>query len=84
MGHTQANVWTKRAKVNQKGEDLGRRTMKPTVVGIDVGGKQKGFHAVSFNDGKFLSKTTNLNPDEIDKIQTRVIKEYEKLREKRG
>ena len=39
--------------------------MNSTVVGIDVGGEKKGFHAVSFNDGKFLSKTTNLNPDEI-------------------
>ena len=39
--------------------------MKPTVVGIDVGGKQKGFHAVSLNDGEFLDKTTNLNPAAI-------------------
>lgn len=39
--------------------------MGSTVVGIDVGGKQKGFHAVSLDDGEFLDKTTNLNPAAI-------------------
>ncbi|MBA7646095.1 hypothetical protein ES703_53856 [subsurface metagenome] len=35
------------------------------VVGIDVGDKQKGFHAVSLDDGEFLDKTTNLKPAAI-------------------
>jgi len=39
--------------------------MNPTVVGIDVGGEQKGFHAVALHDGKFLETTINLNPAAI-------------------
>lgn len=39
--------------------------MNPTVVGIDVGGERKGFHAVALHDGKFLDKTKNLNPAAI-------------------
>lgn len=41
------------------------RTINTTVVGIDVGGERKGFHAVLFKDGKFLDKTTNQNPASI-------------------
>jgi predicted nuclease with RNAse H fold len=33
-----------------------------TVVGIDVGGKVKGFHAVALRDGIFVDKTTDDNP----------------------
>ena len=40
-----------------------RKTMGSTVVGIDVGGEKKGFHAVSFNNDKFLGKMKNPNPD---------------------
>jgi len=39
--------------------------MNPTVVGIDVGGEQKGFHAVVLHDGKFLDKTANRDPAAI-------------------
>lgn len=39
--------------------------MGSTVVGIDVGGEKKGFHAVSFNNGKFLDKIKDRNPDVI-------------------
>jgi predicted RNase H-like nuclease len=34
------------------------------VVGIDVGGDRKGFHAVALRDGVF-DKTTSMNPAEI-------------------
>jgi predicted nuclease with RNAse H fold len=33
-----------------------------TVVGIDVGGKVKGFHAVALRDNAFVDKTSNINP----------------------
>jgi len=36
----------------------------PVVVGIDVGGEKKGFHAVALRDGVF-EKATSTNPAEI-------------------
>ena len=36
-----------------------------TVVGIDVGGERKGFHAVALLDGHFVSKKAALDPDVI-------------------
>jgi predicted nuclease with RNAse H fold len=39
--------------------------MNPVVVGIDVGGEQKGFHAVVLHNGMFIDKTTNRNPTAI-------------------
>ena len=36
------------------------------VVGIDVGGEKKGFHAVALQNGVF-QKTTSTNPTEIVK-----------------
>lgn len=33
-----------------------------TVVGIDVGGKRRGFHAVALSDGNFVGKKTDPNP----------------------
>lgn len=33
----------------------------PVVVGIDVGGPKKGFHAVALRDGEFLQKFSTLN-----------------------
>lgn len=39
--------------------------MNLTVVGIDVGGGKKGFHAVALHDGKFTDKTTNRDPAAI-------------------
>lgn len=35
------------------------------VVGIDVGGDQKGFHAVSLRDGQYFAQFHSLNTDEI-------------------
>lgn len=39
-------------------------TMK-TVVGIDVGGKRKGFHAVVLSEGKFLDQKADQDPNVI-------------------
>lgn len=39
--------------------------MDLAVVGVDVGGRQKGFHAVALRGRKFLDKTTNLNPTAV-------------------
>ena len=36
-----------------------------TVVGIDVGGESKGFHAVAIFDGKFTEKKADRNPSAI-------------------
>ncbi len=36
-----------------------------TVVGIDVGGVRKGFHAVALRDGAFLDRTESGSPAEI-------------------
>jgi predicted nuclease with RNAse H fold len=36
-----------------------------TVVGIDVGGELKGFHAVALLDGNFVEKTTDPDPCSI-------------------
>ena len=33
-----------------------------TVVGIDVGGQRKGFHAVALQGGYFVDRTTDTNP----------------------
>lgn len=33
-----------------------------TVVGIDVGGERKGFHAVALRDGKFVEKVKTTDP----------------------
>ena len=38
---------------------------KPIVAGIDVGGDRKGFHAVALNDGRFIDKKTDCDPDQI-------------------
>jgi len=35
--------------------------MNRTVVGIDVGGKRKGFHAVALMNGNFVNKTSSVN-----------------------
>ena len=35
------------------------------VIGIDVGGKRKGFHAVALRDGKFFEQITSCCPTEI-------------------
>lgn len=40
------------------------RQHSPTVVGIDVGGKKKGFHAVALRDGAFV-KTSSPDPTVI-------------------
>jgi hypothetical protein len=37
----------------------------PVVVGVDVGGPKKGFHAVALRDGKFLQKFSTLNSPEV-------------------
>jgi len=39
--------------------------MTPKVVGIDVGGDRKGFHAVALQDGKFIDKKTDNKPEVI-------------------
>lgn len=39
--------------------------LRPTVVGIDVGGQRKGFHAVALQDGTFVSKITSTAHDII-------------------
>ena len=36
-----------------------------TVVGIDVGGAKKGYHAVAFTDGKYVGHTTSGNAETI-------------------
>jgi predicted nuclease with RNAse H fold len=36
-----------------------------TVVGIDVGGAKKGYHAVAFTDGKYVGHTTSGNVETI-------------------
>jgi predicted nuclease with RNAse H fold len=36
-----------------------------TVVGIDVGGKRKGFHAVALHGGQFVCKISDLDPAQI-------------------
>ena len=36
---------------------------KTTVVGIDVGGKRKGFHAVALRDGTFVDRITDPDPN---------------------
>ncbi len=36
-----------------------------TVVGIDVGGERKGFHAVALQGEHFIDKTTDTDPDVI-------------------
>ncbi|MCX5844734.1 MAG: DUF429 domain-containing protein [Deltaproteobacteria bacterium] len=38
-----------------------------TVVGIDVGGESKGFHAVALHDGNFVEKKTDRDPTVIVK-----------------
>ena len=37
-------------------------TAGDTVVGIDVGGERKGFHAVAFFNGRFVDKVKNADP----------------------
>jgi len=37
----------------------------PTVVGIDVGGSSKGFHAVALRDGVYLEKCAVLDPQSM-------------------
>jgi len=36
--------------------------MNPTLVGIDVGGEQKGFHAVALRGDTFVDTNTHTNP----------------------
>lgn len=36
-----------------------------TVVGIDVGGERKGFHAVALRDSNFIEKTADRDPNAI-------------------
>lgn len=38
---------------------------KQTVVGIDVGGDRKGFHAVALSDGKLVDRKVGRNPTEM-------------------
>ena len=38
---------------------------KPTVVGIDVGGTRKGFHAVALKDGCFVDTTESRDPSAL-------------------
>jgi predicted nuclease with RNAse H fold len=42
-----------------------QRSSTRTVVGIDVGGKRKGFHAVALHGGQFVLKRTDLDPTQI-------------------
>jgi predicted nuclease with RNAse H fold len=42
-----------------------QKSSTQTVVGIDVGGKRKGFHAVALLGGQFIRKTTDLDPSQI-------------------
>ena len=37
----------------------------PVVVGVDVGGSKKGFHAVALREGQFLEKCATLDPAEV-------------------
>jgi len=39
--------------------------MQKTVIGIDVGGKRKGFHAVALRDGRFVEVWTDVDPVQI-------------------
>src|SRR5262245_31051515 len=40
-------------------------TPNSTVVGVDVGGFAKGFHAVALRDGRFLDRLAERNADTI-------------------
>jgi predicted nuclease with RNAse H fold len=42
-----------------------QRSPTRTVVGIDVGGKRKGFHAVALIGGQFVHRKTDLDPTHI-------------------
>jgi predicted nuclease with RNAse H fold len=39
--------------------------MSRTVIGIDVGGEKKGFHAIALCDGKFVGQMTDIHPNVI-------------------
>jgi predicted nuclease with RNAse H fold len=41
---------------------LGKTATPTTVVGIDVGGARKGFHAVALRDGRLHAQTTHTDP----------------------
>ena len=43
---------------------MSRTPLAPVVVGVDVGGPKKGFHAVALRDGVFEEFTSD-QPDEI-------------------
>ena len=42
-----------------------QRNSTRTVVGIDVGGKRKGFHAVALVRGQFVHRKTDVDPRQI-------------------
>ena len=44
-----------------------------TVVGIDVGGSRKGFHAVALRDGRYASQFSSPEPQEISHWCRRAI-----------
>ncbi len=41
---------------------MSRIPRDPVVVGVDVGGPEKGFHAVALNDGQFFEQVALLDP----------------------
>jgi predicted nuclease with RNAse H fold len=44
---------------------MSRTSRAPIVVGVDVGGPKKGFHAVALRDGEFSEKFSTLNSLEV-------------------
>ena len=48
-----------------RGPSQSRGTLPGTVVGVDVGGKRKGFHAVALTGGQYAGRYTTADVDEL-------------------